>query len=122
MASALLELAERMDVLVAPPARVVASTVRGVCRICGSTVRAPRYRYCSQLCFLVVYGKAAECTLLMRVERERMIARERAAQHLRSAKPLPPSAFDDGAPRVPTEVAARLSVLDQWAAKLRGVA
>lgn len=126
MPSAHLEIAEALDVLVSAHVLLV-SHRRDVdcdkpaiaeCRVCGADVRAPRRVYCDARCFAVLYGRASDRTLLMRIDRERVLLREQAASHVLRAEVVPSGPIDDGEARVPGEVAARLAALDEWAAKL----
>lgn len=75
-----------------------------------------------EVCFLTMYGRAGERTLLMRIDRERVRLREQAASHVFRAEVVPSGPLDDGEARVPGEIAAKLAALDEWAAKLRGAA
>lgn len=130
MPSAALDLADNLDVLVS--AHVLSASHRrdgdcdkpaiAECRVCGAPVRRPRYVYCDEPCAMTMYGRASDRTLLMRIDRERVLLREQAASHVLRAEVVSSGPLDDGEPRVPGDVAARLAALDEWAAKLRGAA
>lgn len=84
------------------------------CRVCRGLVEEPRTVYCGEACARVMRLAEADLSPRDRLRRRLVALRARAAGILLRSPARKPTAIDDGAPRVPHELAAEIAAVEAW--------